>query len=148
MIESDNTEEVTTVNSESPQQIVKKTTRQVEPEAKGEAPQKVYEKKKTIFRFNQIIWYILGLIEVLLVFRFVLKLLGANPFVGFTSLIYSITTPLVAPFSGILGVYTTGNSIIEWSTIIAAIVYLLVAWGLVYLLNIVYPITPKDVETQ
>jgi uncharacterized protein YggT (Ycf19 family) len=84
----------------------------------------------------------------LLVFRIVLKALGANSFVGFTSLIYSLTAPLVAPFSGIFRAFTTGNSMIEWSTIIAAIVYFIVAWGLVYLLNIVYPITPKDLETQ
>ena len=108
----------------------------------------MYEKKKTIFRFNQIIWYILGLIEVLLVFRTVLKILGANPFVGFTSLIYAITAPLIAPFSGILGVSATGNSTIEWSTIIAGIVYFCVASGLVYLLDLIYPITPNDVETQ
>lgn len=150
MIQSDagNTQEVTTIDSQSPQQTVTRTTRPVEPEAKGEAPQKVYEKKKTIFRFNQIIWLILGFIEVLLVFRFVLKLLGANPFIGFTSLIYSITGPLAMPFSGILGVTVSGNSSIEWSTIIAAIVYFCVAWGFIYLLEIIYPITPKDVETQ
>jgi uncharacterized protein YggT (Ycf19 family) len=148
MNQSDTTqEEVTTIDNQSPQQIVRKTTRQVEPQAKGEAPQKVYEKKKTIFRVNQIIWFILGLIEVLLLFRVVLKALGANPLVGFTSLIYSITTPLVAPFSGILGLSITGNSIIEWSTIIAAIVYFIVAWGFIYLLDLIYPITPNDVET-
>ena len=148
MVQAETTqEEVTTIDRESPQQIIKKTTRQVELQVKGEAPQKVYEKKKTIFRFNQIIWYILGLVEVLLAFRVALKALGANPFTGFTSLIYSITTPLVAPFNGILGVFITGNSTIEWSTIIAAIVYLFVAWGIVYLLDLIYPITPKDVET-
>ncbi len=130
------------------EEVTKKTTPQVEPQAKGDAPQKVYEKKKTIFRFNQIIWYILGLVEVLLVFRVILKALGANPFSGFTSLIYSLTTPLAVPFSGILGVSLTGNSMIEWSTIIAAIVYLCVAWGFVSLLDLIYPITPKDVETQ
>jgi uncharacterized protein YggT (Ycf19 family) len=140
-------EEVTTIDNGSPQQIVRKTTRQVEPPAKGEAPQKVYEKKKTIFRFNQIIWYILGFVEVLLVFRTILKMLGANQFAGFASLIYALTTPLVAPFNGILGVSITGNSVIEWSTIIAAIVYLCVAGGLVYLLDLIYPITPNDVET-
>ena len=138
-------EEVTTIDNESPQQIVKKTTAQIEPQVKGEAPQKVYEKKKTIFRSNQIIWFILGLIEVLLIFRVVLKALGANPYIGFTSLIYSLTTPLIVLFSGILGVSIMGNSVIEWSTIIAAIVYLCVAWGLVYFLNLIYPITPKDV---
>ena len=147
-MQADTIEEVTTIESQSPQQIVKKTTKQVEPQVQGEAPQKVYEKKKAIFRFNQIIWYILGLIEVLLIFRVVLKLLGANPSVGFTSLIYSLTAPLAVPFSGILGISITGSSMIEWSTIIAAIVYLCVAWGFVYLLDLIYPITPKDVETQ
>lgn len=136
--QSDSTQEVTTT----------RTSTQAEPQAKGETPQKVYEKEKTIFRTNQIVWYILGLVEVLLAFRVVLKALGANPLVGFTSLIYSITTPLATPFNGILGVSATGNSTIEWSTIIAAIVYLSVAWGLVYFLDLIHPITPKDVAAR
>ncbi len=141
-------EEVTTINTSSSPQVVKRTTTQVDTQAKGDNPQKVYDKKRTIFRFNQVIWYLLGLVEVLLIFRVVLKILGANASVGFTSLIYSITTPLAAPFSGILGLSVTGSTIIEWSTIIAGIVYLCFAWGLVYLLDLIYPITPKDVETQ
>ena len=114
----------------------------------GEAPQKVYEKKKTILRSNQVIWYILGFIEVLLIFRLFLKMLGANQYVGFTSFIYSITNPLALPFSGVVETSTTGSSVLEWSTIIAGIVYLCVAWGLVYLLEIIYPITPRDIETE
>lgn len=141
-------EEVTIVEKQSPTQVVKKTIKHVEPQVKGEAPQKVYEKKKTILRFNQIIWYILGFIEVLLIFRLVLKALGANQYVGFTSLIYSITAPLAVPFNGVVGISATGSSVLEWSTIIAGIVYLCIAWGFVYLLNIIYPITPKDIETQ
>ena len=141
-------EEVTTIENQSPSQVVKKTTKQIEPQAKGEAPQKVYEKKKTILRFNQIIWYILGFIEVLLIFRVVLKAVGANQYIGFTSLIYSVTSPLALPFSGILGISATGSSVLEWSTIIAGIVYLCIAWGLVYLLEIIYPITPRDIETE
>lgn len=142
------TKETTIIENDSPQRVVKKTTVQSEPEAKGEAPQKVYEKKKTIVRSNQVIWYILSFVEVLLLFRIILKMLGANPFIGFTSLIYSITNPLASPFSGILGAYINGNSVIEWSTIIAAIVYLCVAWGLMSLFDLIYPITPNDVETQ
>src|SRR3989338_1446778 len=140
--------EVTTIENRAPQQVVKKTVRQVEPQVKGEPPQKVYDTKKTIFRFNQIIWYILGLVEVLLIFRIILKMLGANPSDGFTSFIYSLTAPLAVPFHGILAASVTGNSIIEWTTIIAGIVYLCVAWGFVYLLDLIYPITPKDVEAQ
>ncbi len=124
------------------------TTRQTEPQVKSEAPQKVYDTKKTIFRFNQVVWYILGFIEVLLAFRFILKLLGANQFIGFTSFVYSITNPLAAPFNGILGMSISGSSVIEWSTLIAAVVYLCAAWGLIYLLGLIYPITPNDVENQ
>lgn len=141
-------EEVTIVENQAPTQVVKKTTKNVEPQAKGEAPQKVYEKKKTIFRSTQIIWYILGFIEVLLTFRVFLKALGAVPFSGFTSLIYSVTAPLAMPFIGIVGASVEGRSMIEWSTIIAGIVYLCIAWGLVYLLEIIYPITPKDIESE
>lgn len=138
-------EEVITIKTQPASRVVEKTVQQIDPQVKGDAPQKVYEKKKTIFRSNQVIWYIIGLIEVLLVFRLALKVLGANPYVGFTSFIYSITNPLTAPFRGILTTTATGNSIIEWSTVIAAFVYLCVAWGLVYLLGLIYPITPKDV---
>lgn len=113
-----------------------------------ETPQKVFDKKKTILRFDQIVWYVLGLIEVLLVFRLALKALGANPMAGFTSIVYGLTNALVAPFRGILGVFVSGSSVIDWSTVIAAIVYLVIAWGLVYFIDLIYPITPKDVETQ
>lgn len=146
--EDTTTEEVTTVEKESPAQVVRRTTIQAEPQAKGASPQKVYEKKKTIFRFNQVIWYILVVIEVILGFRMTLKALGANSFSGFTSLIYTISDPLALPFRGILGTSVDKASVFEWSTVIAAIVYLCIAWGLVYLLDLVYPITPKDVEAN
>lgn len=139
--------ETVITNSNQPQQIVSRTVRQVEPVAVGEHPQQVYDKKKTIFRFNQIVWYILGVIEVLLGFRFILKLLGANQYSGFVDLIYSLTTPLVIPFIGILKGLSSGSSVIEWSTIVASLVYLCLAWGIVYLLDLFFPITPNDVET-
>lgn len=148
MIQDNIQEEVTTVDSMPPQQVVRKTTRQVEPQVKGAPAQEVYEKKKSILRSSQIIWYILGFIEVLLAFRLALKILGANPLIGFTNLIYTITMPLATPFSGILGESAMGNSVVEWSTMIAIVVYLCIAWGLVYLLDLIYPITPKDVETN
>jgi len=137
-------EEITTRN-QIPQRVIKRTVSQVGPQIKGEPPQRIYEKKKTIFRSSQIIWYIVGIIEVLLLFRFVLKALGANPYAGFTAFIYNITAPFVAPFNGILGTAVAGTSVVEWSIIIAALVYLCLAWGLIYLLDILYPFTPRDV---
>lgn len=140
-------EETTTVIQPDTHQVIK-TTRVVEPEVTQPHPQKVYEDKKTLFRFNQVIWYILGLVEVLLLFRVVLKALGANPTSGFTNLIYTITQPLVIAFQGILPTTISGNAIMEWSTIIAGFVYICIAAGLVYLLDMLYPLTPEDVEKR
>lgn len=148
MNKSDTTEVTTTTNTQSLPQEVKTTTKSTEALAQGEHPQKIYETKKTIFRSNQVIWYVLGFLEIMLIFRILLKVVGANQSAGFTSLIYAITTPLVIPFNGILGISKTGNSMIEWSTIIAALVYLCIAWGLVYLLELIYPVTPADLETK
>lgn len=126
------------------QQVVK-TTRQGTP-VQTEAPQKVYQKKKAIFRTYQVIWYILGLIEVLLVFRIMLKALGASYSSGFVNLIYAITDPLALPFAGIFGLTVTQDSVFEWSTIVACFVYFLVAFGLVELIQLVKPTNQEEVE--
>jgi hypothetical protein len=149
MIQSNtNQEEITTVSREYPQQVVKQAIKRVEPQAVGAAPQKVYETKKNIFRLNQVVWFLLTLIEILLAFRVILKMLGADAHVGFTNLIYTVTAPLVVPFTGILRTSTTGGSVFEWSTIISGVVYACVAWGIVYLITLLNPITPSEVNTQ
>ncbi|HVZ67684.1 MAG TPA: YggT family protein [Patescibacteria group bacterium] len=139
-------EYVTTETTEvaRPTRVVKTT--KVNPEIHTEHPQKVYEKKKAIFRTYQVVWYILCVIEVLLFFRVVLKALGANPFSGFTNLIYTLSNPLALPFQGILPTPVTQGSVFEWSTIIGAIVYFLIAAGLVQLMQIIKPVTPDEVE--
>ena len=138
-------EEITTVEKSLPQQVVK-TTKQIEPAVKMEHPQKVFEKKKTIFRFYQVIWYILAVVEILLGFRFFLKALSANPFSGFTTFINSLTHPLTLPFQGIFGASIQGIYVIEWSTLFAMIVYLLLAFGLVELFQFIKPVTKEEVE--
>lgn len=124
---------------------VVKTSKVVEPPVQTEHPQRVFEKKKAIFRTYQIIWYILAVIEILLGFRVVLKVFAANPFNGFTNLVYSLSNPLAYPFSGILKTSMFGNSVFEWSTVIAAAVYALISYGLVYLLQMIKPVTPTEV---
>lgn len=140
-------QEVTTTQTENPQ-VVTKVKTVVPPPVKTEHPQRVFEKKKVIFRSYQIIWYILIFVEVLLVFRMIFKALGANPFSGFVSLIYAVTDPLAFPFSGILRTSVSGGAVIEWSTIVAAIVYFLIAVALVNLLQFVKPVTPEEVEQK
>lgn len=139
------TEEVTTVHKEQPAEVVHTTTRTVPPPVKTEHPQQVYEKKKVIFRTYQVIWYILAVIEILLGFRMTLEALGANTASGFTSLIYVLSNPFALPFRGILPTYVSGASVYEWSTIVAVIVYAVIAYGIVHLLQLVKPVTPDEV---
>lgn len=118
----------------------------VTPNIKTESPQQTYETKKVIFRSYQIIWYILGVIEVILSFRIVLKLLGANPLSGFTNFIYSISEPFSSPFAGILRTSASSGMILEWSTLIAMAVYAIIAYGLVSLFQLIKPTNPEEVE--
>ncbi len=119
-----------------------------EPLVKTEHPQKIYEKKKLILRTNEIIWVILGIIELILAFRVALKAVGANPYSGFTSFIYSISAPFALPFQGILNSNSgQGGSYFEWSTIIAAVVYFVIAYVIMMIVGLVRPVTPEEVES-
>jgi uncharacterized protein YggT (Ycf19 family) len=113
-----------------------------------EHPQKTYSQKKALFRINQVIWYALGLLETLLLARFVLRALGANPASGFVNFIYSLSAPFVAPFRGIFPTPQTDGLVVEWFTLIALIAYLLLAYAVVYLLQLLKPTNPAEVEQE
>ncbi|OGY37798.1 MAG: hypothetical protein A3E36_02285 [Candidatus Andersenbacteria bacterium RIFCSPHIGHO2_12_FULL_45_11b] len=89
---------------------------------------------KPLYRGTQIVWYVLSILEILLAFRFVLKLMGANPLAGFTSFIYGVTYVFTAPFLSVFRITHIAGSIFEWTTLLAMLVYALVAWGIVKLL--------------
>lgn len=91
---------------------------------------------KPLYRGTQIVWYILGILEVLLAFRFVLKLFGANPGAGFTDFIYGVTYIFVAPFLTVFRITQIEGSVFEWTTLLAMLVYWLVAYGIIKLLLI------------
>jgi len=89
---------------------------------------------KPLYRGTQIVWYILGIIEALLAFRFVLKLLGANPEAGFTAFIYGATYIFAAPFLRVFRMTQVAGSIFEWTTLLAMFVYWALAFGIIKLL--------------
>ncbi len=97
---------------------------------------------KPLYRGTQIVWYILGLIEVLLAFRFLLKLLGANPGAGFTSFIYGVTHIFAAPFLNVFRISQVAGKVFEWTTLLAMLVYWIVALGIIKLF-----LMSKDVST-
>lgn len=92
------------------------------------------------FTTRRVVYYILGILEVLLAFRLVFKLLGANPNSGFVAFIYSISQVFLAPFTAIFRSASTQGietkAFLEPSTIIAMVVYALIAWGIVKLIII------------
>jgi hypothetical protein len=87
-----------------------------------------------------IIYFFFGALEILLAFRLILKIMGASMASGFVRLIYGLTGIFILPFEGIFrrgftqGLETT--SVLEPSTLVAIIVYAIVAWGIVKLIRV------------
>jgi uncharacterized protein YggT (Ycf19 family) len=90
-------------------------------------------RRENALKLQQGIYILFGLIEVVLALRFVLRLLGANAQAGFAQLIYGVTGPLVAPFQGLFGSVQSDASVLESSSLVALLVYALVAWLIVKL---------------
>lgn len=88
---------------------------------------------KPLYRGTQIVWFVLGFIEILLAFRSALKLLGANASAGFTSFIYGITYIFAEPFLNVFRLTQVSGNIFEWTTILAMFVYWVVAFGIIKL---------------
>ena len=85
----------------------------------------------------RVIYLISGIVTTILALRFVLVLLGANPANAFAGLIYDLSRPLVAPFFGLFSYTATlGIARFEFETLIAMVVYAVIAWGIVRLLTI------------
>ena len=92
---------------------------------------------KPLYRCTQIVWYITGILETLLVFRFFLKLLAANPNAGFSNFIYNVTHIFASPFLNVFGISQVEGSIFEWTTLLSMLVYYLIALGIIrmFLMN-------------
>lgn len=88
---------------------------------------------------SRVVWFVFGMIEVLIAIRFVLKMLGANSSAGFVRMMYGVSDVLMAPFATIFGTARVSGAVFEWSAIVAIAVYALIAWGIVALIRAVNP---------
>lgn len=104
--------------------------------------------EKPLYRGTQIVWYIFYFIETLLLFRFVLKLIGANPEAGFTQFIYGFSGFFMAPFLYVVRSPSALGSVVEFSTVIALLVYWVVAWGIVRLLVMGKPVSRMEAHVK
>jgi len=85
-------------------------------------------RRRSSYRLVQGIWLLFGIVEGLLAVRFILKMLGANEGAGFANFIYTASAPFLAPFNNLFGSPTSGGMVLEMNTIVAIIVYMLLAW--------------------
>jgi ABC-type Na+ efflux pump permease subunit len=103
---------------------------------------------KPLFRGTQVVWYLFTLLEIFLVFRLGLKFAGANPYAGFSNFIYTATWPFAQPFIAVFRPTFVGSQIFEWTTLLAMVVYYLIAWGIVSLLTMSKTISTPEAAAQ
>jgi uncharacterized protein YggT (Ycf19 family) len=89
----------------------------------------------TADRIAQGVYVLFGILEGLIALRILLKLFAANPDAGFSAFVYTITSPFVAPFLAVFPTPSVNGSVFEFSSLLALIVYALVGWGIVRLVQ-------------
>jgi uncharacterized protein YggT (Ycf19 family) len=77
-------------------------------------------------RASQVVDYLFYIIYGLIALQFTLRLIGARPGSGFTQLIASLSQPLLAPFERIVATPSSGSYHIEFSYLLALVVYILI----------------------
>lgn len=118
-------------------EIIKETIKTNERSSRETPESSQVSNTKTV---EQVIYFLFGALEVLLVFRLIFKLAGASFGSAFVQMIYGLTGIFIWPFEGIFrrglsqGLETT--SVLEPSTIVAIIAYAILAWGIVKLVRI------------
>jgi hypothetical protein len=88
--------------------------------------------------FTATISFLFGVLEVILGLRLVFRLLGAYQGNDFTNFLYNLSDVFVVPFNGIFNDQTVGKQgVFEFSTLVAMLIYALIALGLVALTRLV-----------
>jgi len=96
------------------------------------------EQRVTTFKATQLIWLLLGILEALIALRVIFKLIGVNPANAFATFLYNVTGFFVGPFASLTGAPSAGGMVLEISSIIAMIVYLLIGWALERIVYVIF----------
>jgi YggT family protein len=96
----------------------------------------------TLRRITGLIQLAFVILNALIGLRFLLKLMAANPANPFAQLIYFITDPFLWIFQGITFTPTLGGIQIEFFSLIAIVVYTLIAWILTQLIWLLFSRLP------
>ncbi len=98
--------------------------------------QNTADKSKGVEKIIQLVWFVVGFINVVLALRIVFLLFNAQQS-GFTGALYSITRPFVMAFNGIFPAPSQGNTYFDTAALVAIIIYSLASWGIVTLIRII-----------
>jgi uncharacterized protein YggT (Ycf19 family) len=90
------------------------------------------------FKLTQLVWLLFSLIEAVIALRIIFKLIGVNAANPFAAFIYSVSNPFVAPFASLTGAPAAGGMVFEITSIIAMLVYVLIGWGIVRILTVLF----------
>jgi hypothetical protein len=92
--------------------------------------------------------FVFGVIELLILARFFLLLVGANVQSGFVQWIHQMAGIFMAPFIAILGTQTINGAVFEWAALVAIAVYAIIAWLIVSAIGVLTPQRgPDTLET-
>jgi hypothetical protein len=96
------------------------------------------EHRLRTFKAMQLIWLGLGILEALIGLRVIFKLIAVNPDNTLASLLYGITNVFLFPFAGLTPTPTSGSNVLELSTLIAMVIYALLGWAAVKLVEVIF----------
>lgn len=98
------------------------------------------EREKRIFTFKatQLILLVFGVLETMIALRIMLKLIGSNPDSPIVSLIYGFTSLFLIPFQGLVNSPSYGKMILEISSMVAIMIYALIAWAVERTVRVVF----------
>ena len=95
----------------------------------------VVNQNSAVARIVNIVYFLVGALELLLAVRVIFKLISVNPDNGFARFIEDLSSPFVALFASLLNNPTLGTTgVLEVTTLIAMLVYTIVAWLLARLI--------------
>jgi hypothetical protein len=98
---------------------------------------------------SRIVMFVFGLIEALILVRFVLLMFGANIQAGFVQWVYQTSGYFMSPFNAMFGTQVVDGAIIEWNALVAIFVYAIIAWLIVTAIGALLPsYTYESVETE
>jgi uncharacterized membrane protein len=96
------------------------------------------ELRLATFKATQLIWLLVGILEAVIGLRVVFKLIGVNAANSFAAFLYNVTGLFVAPFASLTRAPAAAGMVFEFSSLIAMIVYLLIAWALERMVYVIF----------